>query len=117
MERLESANDDGTVWKECLICHEMRTGVHTTYAHKKAKEEAASFAHKGALEKTEDTAIDDFIDYYMMLYRKIYTSVYEELFNTYRNEYETLLHRKYQNFEDEDDICSYHHDSIEWLTS
>ena len=91
----------------------MRSNVHTDYAHKKAKEEAASIAHNAAIKATE-TFTDEFIDYYMMFYRMAYTKEYDDLFGKYRNEFETSLHRKYAKSK-EDDICSYHHESIQWL--
>jgi hypothetical protein len=113
MERYTTSEDDGTEWKECLICFEMRSNVHTDYAHTKAKEEAASVAHKAAIKATEGIT-DEFIDYYMMFYRKVYSKEYDTLFDKYRNEFEASLHRKYA-MSKEEDICSYHHESILWL--
>jgi hypothetical protein len=113
--RYTSINEDGTRWKECIICFEMRKGVHTEYARKKAQDEASKNAHSCVLNTTDSTPTDGYVFHYMAIYNKVFTQEYNRLFDVYRNEYETFLHKKYRNVKDENEICSYHQESIQWL--
>ena len=98
---------------ECNICIEAENEMYTKYAHPKAHleahTEASIIAEKMSI-KEKDT--DEYIEYYTFYYGKEYRRIYKELYKKYKEEYSVSVLEK--TYEENDKICQYHLESIQY---